>query len=256
MASSGQASFTLNRDQLIAASMRTLRVLQDGQTPSVNQITNGSEALNTLITNWQSNGLQLWTYQWLEIPCQVNKYVYTIGPSAADVTNVRPLKLMEDGCFIRNTVGGIQMDTPLIVLSRTDYANFGNKQSQGTTNSIYYQPGIDSGLVTSPSVGYGTLYLYCNPTDTTHTIIGNFQRPIYVMNNSTDEFDFPAEWFLALRYGLAEILADEYEVPDGRLLRVREQAEKHHQKVQDWSVEESKFRFQPDFRMGSRWPSR
>lgn len=256
MPSTGLANFTLNRDQLISASMRTLRVLQDGATPTANQITNGAEALNTLITNWQSNGLQLWTYQWLTIPCVVGKNTYTIGPTGADVTNVRPLRLMEEGCFIRNTISGQQLDTPLVVLSRTDYANFGNKLSQGTINSIYYQPAIDSGLVTSPSVGYGTLYVYVTPIDATHSIIGNFQRPIYIMNNATDEFDFPAEWFLALRYGLAEILADEYEVPDGRLMRVREQAQKHHDNVQDWSVEQSKFRFQPDFRMGSRWPGR
>ena len=101
---------------------------------NLNQLVTGAEALNTLITNWQSNGLQLWTYQWLSIPCQVNKNTYTIGPTGADVTNVRPLKLMEEGCYIRDTSSGTPVDTPLIVISRTDYANFGYKPSQGTPN--------------------------------------------------------------------------------------------------------------------------
>ena len=255
MASTGTTNLSLTRDQLISASLRTLRVLQEGQTANANQITTGAEAINTLIANWQSNGLQLWTYQWLTIPCQVNKTSYTIGPSGADVTNVRPLKLMESGCYIRNTLTTPYVDTPLIVLSRTDYANFGSKSSQGTPNSIYYQPGIDvAGGTTSPATGYGTLYLYTTPVDANHQIVGNFQRPIYQMTAGTDEFDFPQEWFLALRFGLAEVLADEYEVPEARLVRVAQQAERYHQKVQDWSVEEAPFRFQPDFRMGSRWP--
>lgn len=255
MPSTGTASFSLTRNELIAASLRTLRVLQEGQALNGDMITTGAEAINTLISNWQSNGLQLWTYQLLAIPCVANKFVYTIGPAGADITNVRPLRLLDDGSYIRNNTNpATPVDTPLIVLSRTDYMNMGSKTSQGIVNSLYYQPGIDSGATTSPSTGYGTLYVYVNPLDNTRTLYCNFQRPIYNMTAGADEFDFPSEWFMALRYGLAELLADEYEVPDNRLMRVAAQAERYHKNVQDWSVEQAKFRFQPDFRMGARWP--
>ena len=256
MPSTGSASITLTRDGLITSSLQALRVLQEGQVANATQIADAAMPLNMLIANWQSNGLQLWTYQLLPIPCVANKYVYTIGPSGADITSTRPLRLMDDGSFIRNNINpATPVDTPLIILSRTDYNNMGSKTSQGVVNSLYYQPGIDvAGGVTSPSTGYGTLNVYVNPLNTSYTIYGNFQRPIYTMSGASDEFDFPTEWFLALRYGLAEILADDYEVPDNRLMRIAAQAKRYHDGVQDWSVEQAKFRFQPDNRMGARWP--
>jgi hypothetical protein len=246
MPSTGTATFTLTRDQLINASMRTLRVLQEGQTANATQITFGSEALNTLIKFLQSKGLQLWTYAQVQVPMVINQFTYTIGPSGANVTTVRPLRIF-DGCFIRFTQAGITQDTPLTLLSRVDYLRQTAKNTQAIPNSIYYDAQINTaGGVTSPSTGYGTLYVWTNPVDAVRTIFLNVQRPIYDMNAAGDEFDFPAEWFLPLRYGLAVLLLDEYEVPEDRAKRIIAMADRYHIDVQDWSVEEQPTRFQAD----------
>ena len=238
MASSAIASFSIYRDQMIASSLRTLRVLQDGQTPTTNDITIGSEALNILLKNWQVQGFILSLYQQVAIPCVAAQASYKIGPSGADLAIPRPIRLF-DGSFIRQTVGGVVTDTALEILSRQAYQQVTTKAVTGVTNAIFWQPAIDLVPVagkyyTSPSVGYGTLYLYFPSVDNTYTIYANFQRPVYDMISAGDEFDVPQEWFLAIKYGLSSILADEYEVPEDRCMRVFKMAELYRQQLQDW----------------------
>jgi hypothetical protein len=238
MASSGIASFSVYRDAMIASALRTLRVLQDGQTPTTNDITNGSEALNILLKNWQVQGFVLSLYQQVAIPCVAAQMSYTIGPSGANVTIPRPIRLF-DGSFIRQTVSGVVTDTALEILSRQAYQQVTTKAVSGTTNSIYWEPSIyiapaGGKFQTSPAVGYGTLYLYFPSVDNTFTIYANFQRPVYDMIAAGDEFDVPQEWFLAVKYGLATMLADEYEVPEDRCTRLFKIAEMYQKQLQDW----------------------
>jgi len=252
MASTGTAIFTITRDQLISASLRLIRVLQDGATPGANDLTDCAQALNILIKKTQSNGLQLWAYQSLAIPMVASKTTYTIGPSGADVTSVRPLRLF-DGAFLRQTTNGQSMDTPLRVISRLEYLQFGSKGSTSTPNSIYYHPGIDiASGATSPSLGYGTLYVYTTPLNAAvGTIYGNFQRPLYDMTSGTDEFDLPSEWFMYLKWALAAEIADEYEVPEDRIVRIMKRAEGYRQDLDDWSVEWAPLQMTPDWSMGN-----
>ena len=254
MTTTGTASFSMTRDQVSSAALRALRVLQDGQVASVAQLNTCAEAMNIVLKNAQSAGLQLWTYQLIQIPCQTNKTTYTIGSTGADITNVRPLRIFPEGNFVRFASGGQNYDTPLNLLSRQEYMNMGNKGSTGIVNSLYYFPGIDlSTGKTSPSTGYGTLYVYVSPMDTTRTVFLNAQRPIYDVSTGTDEIDFPQEWNVWLKWQVAAEVADEFEVPEARLQRVEAKAKYYHDQLQDWSVENAPFMIQPDFRMGASW---
>lgn len=246
MASSGTAAFTLTRDQLIAEMYRKLRVTIEGNAPNATQISDAASRLNIIIKNCMSKGLQLWAYQQYVIPNVVGQTTYTIGPVGANVTAVRPLRIMEYGNFIRQTLNGNTFDTPLRLISRQEYLSFGNKTAQGVVNSIYYDSKIDSGAVTSPSVGYGTLYVYVAPFDTTYTIYLNGQRPIYDMNSGTDEFDFPSEWFMYLLYALCAEMADDNEVDETRIARLESRAAQLKEELFDWSVETASTQFAPD----------
>ncbi len=246
MPSSGTASFTVNRDELIASSFRLLRVLRETDVPNATQIKWASQALNMLLKNMQSNGLQLWTYQLIQIPMVVGQLSYTIGPVGADVTTTRPLRLF-DGSFIRNTACTPYIDTPLRLISRLEYLQYGNKSVQAIPNSVYWQPWIDdSGGTTSPSTGYGTLFVYTTSSVATQTIFCNFQRPIYDISTSTEEFDLPQEWFRALRFLLASDLSYEYTTDPQIAKDVRDKAKMLHDDLQDWSTETAPVTFQPD----------
>jgi hypothetical protein len=247
MPSTGTASFTVTTDELIESSLRVLRVLQENDVANATQLRLGKNALNMLLKNMQSNGMQLWTYQLIAIPMVVGQLSYKIGPVGADVTTTRPLRLF-DGNFIRNTACTPYIDTPLRLISRLEYLQYGNKSVQAIPNSVYYQPWIDdSGGTTSPSTGYGTLFVYTTSSLTTQTIYCNFQRPIYDMTAADNEFDLPQEWFRCLKFMLAGDLSYEYPQVDPKWAgQIIEQGRKFQQELQDWSTETAAVTFQPD----------
>ncbi len=247
MPSTGTAAYTVDRDELIHASYRLSRALQETDVPNATQIKWANMALNMLIKNMMSAGMQLWTYQLIAIPMVVGQVSYTIGPVGANVTTTRPLRLF-DGNFIRNTACTPYIDTPLRLISRLEYLQYGNKSVQAIPNSVYYQPWIDdSGGTTSPSTGYGTLFVYTTSSLTTQTIYCNFQRPIYDMTEATNEFDFPSEWFRCLKFMLAGDLAWESPQVDREWVKeLRGEGKRLQDELQDWSTETAAVTFQPD----------
>ncbi len=60
MTTSGSTNFTRNRDQIIWAALRRLRVLDAGETAEAGDITTGSEVLNLMIKAWALKGINLW----------------------------------------------------------------------------------------------------------------------------------------------------------------------------------------------------
>lgn len=246
MNTTGTARFTVRAAEIVSAALRVLRVTQEGAPVNQMQLDDGMEALNILLKNLQSNGLPLWTYQYIVIPCQANKYIYTLGPTGADVTCVRPLRLFP-GTYLRYYSGSVPFDVPLRVISRQEYSQFGSKATPGMPNTVYYHPGIDiAGGRSSPSDGWGTLYIYVNPIDASRSIYGNFQRPLYDVNDVGDELDLPSEWLLPLKWSLAAELADEYEVSEERIARIEKKALYYRERIQDWSTEQSSVTFEPD----------
>jgi hypothetical protein len=179
---------------------------------------------------------------------------YTIGPSAlANVNTIRPLRLF-DGSFIRDSTNAlVPMDTPLRMISRFEYMQFGNKTSAGIPNSIYYDSKIadPSSFVdpaaagtTSPSTPVASLFVYTTmQTGVNRTIHVNAQRPLFAFGatssiiDAAQEFDFPQEWYLALLNAVAADIADDYEVPEQRIARLEAARDRYLDGLYDWSVE-------------------
>ena len=241
MASSGYSSFTLYRDAIIGIALRKLRVIQDGQIPNAIDINSGNQALNMLMKNWQVQGLILSLYQQIAVPMVQGQSVYTIGPVSADLVIQRPVQVL-DGSFYRRTVSSVVTDTPLKLLSRQAYEQISTKSVQGSPNSIFYAPTIDIAVAaplypTSPSIGWGTLYIYYNPINSTDVVYINTRRAVQDVIDGGDEVDLPQEWFMPLVWGLAAQLADEYEVPEDRCNRLFKWAEYYRKQLQDWQHE-------------------
>lgn len=229
MSTSGTDVFSISSDALISAALRVIRVLQDGQTASTNDLTNGREALNLLLKNWQSRGLVISKMGQVTIPCVANQLSYTIGPVGADITSVRPLRVY-DGSFIRSSVIGIATDITLENISRQNYEQQKTKAVIGTTGYVYYFPGIS----TSPATGFGTIYLITPAVDNTYTIYLNVQLPVFDITTGANEVDLPKEWQLAVKWGLAAQIADEYEVPEDRIMRLTKTAEYYLSELEQW----------------------
>lgn len=255
MPSTGLAAFTLTRLQMMTAVLLALRVKMPGVALSTDEISQMNIELNMMLKEWAVKGLKLWCYQQVLVPLVANQSVYTIGPTGANVTAVRPLRVFENGNFLRQMNSGQPYDMPLKLIARSDYAEFGSKGSTGVPNTIYYQPGIDlASGATSPSTGYGTLYVYVTPSAPTlpRTVYLNAQRPIYDMNSDTDEFDLPSEWFNAIKAGMMYRMADYFEVSEDRQARLSMKADSALAACSDWSTEEAPTQIVPDYSTLSR----
>lgn len=228
----------VNRDDIIKASLRLLEVIGIGETPETEDFTNCAQALNLMVKAWQIDGYKLWAVKEISLPLLTGISSYQIGPSAtgtgALVTD-RPMRL-QDSCFIRDSAGH---DTSVKIISRQEYNILGDKTVQATANQIFYDP-----LLTN-----GVLYVFNTPSDSTHTLHLVIQKPLADFNLSTDNPDFPQEWYQALKWGLAAEIALEYSSPERKITRIEQKAALFKEQLNNWTQEEASVYFMPDPQM-------
>ena len=197
MPTSGTTTFSISRDDIIKRAYRLLGVTSAGQTPSTDLVSDASFALNTLVKAWQADGMPLWAIRSYSVTLTDGDATYTIG-NGQTVNTPKPLKLTQ--AFNHDSVSDV--DIPMRILTRQEYNMLGNKTSSGNPIQIFYDP----------QRTYGILSVFPVPTSTeatNNTIVIHYQRPFEDFNASTDELDFPQEWFDAVCYGLACRLAPE-----------------------------------------------
>lgn len=148
-----------------------------------------------------------------------------ITAKIAGLTTHKPLKFI-DNTFVRKPDGS---DTPLNQLARSDYNIRSPKGTAGVPVDFYYEPGIENGTITFTQV----------PTDTTYYLYGQIQRYFFDMVAGSDNFDFPQEWLLALKWGLAAEMALEDEVSMDKLAYIETKAASVVAGCFDFSVEEA-----------------
>ena len=194
MTTSSIYSYQLTRNQIIESALRKLGVLAEGQTPSTQNYSDGTMALNTVISQLRAVGMPLWARSEYTFTPTTN--TYTIG-TGMTLSTPFPVKLLQ---AFRTDMGA---KIPLEIVAREDF-NILPTSSNGSPIKINYQP----------FVNYGTISLWPTPTSTnTATITLVYQRPYQYFTASTETMDFPEEWYNAIIYHLAVRLAPEWGVP-------------------------------------------
>jgi len=226
-------TFLVNRNDIINSSLRLLEVIGIGETAETEDFTNCAQALNIMVKAWQIDGYKLWAVKDISLPLVAATTSYQIGDTAtgtgALVTN-RPPRIQE--AFIRNSSGN---DTGLVQISRQEYDLLGDKTISGTPNQFFYDP-----LLTN-----GVLYVFPVPSDALSTIHLVIQKPLADFNLSTDNPDFPQEWYQSLKWGLAAEIALEYGVPERKIARIEQKASIYKEQLNNWTVEEAPVFFSP-----------
>lgn len=236
MATSGDTTWQLQRDQIIAAALRKVG-FAEGETPNANQVNYAAEALNALITSWRADGMPVWAMKTYTMPLTASVQDYIIGVGQTINTPV-PMKLVQ---AIRIGPGGTRV--PLNIYTDYDFkllSNFSN--TLGVPVQIYYQPRATE----------GTLRFWPIPDTTTasdYTIELTYQRPFEEFDTATDEPDFPSYWTRAIIYGLASDLAPEYGLPlnDRRTLKM--EAKEFKDDALSFGTEEGSMTIRPDWVM-------
>jgi len=228
------AVYTVNRDGIISAALRTLGVIGAGDSPTPVDYQNCSEALNIYIKQLQTKGLPLWKLDTVQVPMVVGQKIYTIGPTiTSDVVTDKPLRVVM--AFIRNPQNN---DTVLQQMARQQYMQLGVKTSPGIPNQFYYDPKIDTGY----------LYVFNVPSGSGYNIHLQVQMPIADVTNPTSTPQFPSEWFNCLKFGLADNISMEYGASAQMRAELAQRAAKLEEEMTDWSQEEASTSFSPEFR--------
>lgn len=161
----------------------------------------------------------------------------TITASLAGVNTSRPLRIMD--AFIRSPEG---QDTTLLTISREEYESLGNKSTQGVPNQFYYDVQLVNGM----------FYVYGVPSESGYVVYATIQRMFEDMTTGSNTFDFPQEWFQALKWGLASEVLAEYNISMEMIPYYEQKAEKYLNECSDWSQEESSIYLTFDTRGGAR----
>ena len=229
MATSGSTNWTLNRDQVIAATLRKLGVLASGQTPNSNQVNDASTALQGLVKTLQADGMPLWKITSHTFTVASGTDTYNIGEG--ETLNVpKPLRVLQG--FV-TPLGGIAI--PLNIYTRYNFNEL-PIDSEGVPVNLYYQP-----LNT-----YGVIKLWPAPTDSTTEITIHYQSMFEDMDAAINDFDFPSEWITPITYLLAWIMAPEYGIPLQDTKELKEAAAFWLGMVQSMGSEEGSVFLQPD----------
>lgn len=307
MAVSGTNTFTVTRNQVIDAALRVLGVIALGETPTSEDYTNCSQALNMMIKSWSKKGWPLWTQETVAITMVPAVRQYPIGPTAGYVYSVSitsggtgypasgtvtftdttgtgatgtytatggvidsvtitaagsaysyattaSFSGGGSGESVTVNIVGLTMNKPvraftaylrnpnnydisLMQISKKEYNLLGNKFNQSTPNQFYYDNQLANGQI----------YVFNVPSLDDYTMYLDTQRMFYDMNSGTDSFDFPPEWFQALKFGLAAEVAIEYGVPIDQIPYYEQKAMAYIEEASNFSVEEASVYFEVDF---------
>ena len=206
--------------------------IQEGDEPNGEQYADALSRLTDLINMWQTQGLKLWLMQDVQIPLAIGKAKYSMSPTG-DVVMTKPLRVVQGYYIDSNSIR-----RPLVVLSREEWTRLSQIVQQGQINSYF----IDKQLLSLD------VYFWLVPDSTAATGSCHLVTEVQATGpvSLTDNLAFPPEWFLALRWGLADELCTGQ--PDAIVQRCGQKAAQYRQALEDWDVEDASVTFTPDQR--------
>jgi hypothetical protein len=221
--------------RIIEEAMRDTGLLQRGDIPDSDQLAEYSMRLLDLINVFQIEGLKLWLNTDLPVTMIAGTNLYTLGPSG-NISMIKPLRVIQS--YVIDPSGNTR---PLLIISRDEWSRLSNKNQQGAINSVF----VDKQQLSL------NIYLWLTPDstaalDTLHLVI---QQQITNFTGLTDALNFPVEWFLALRWALAD------DISSGQPIAVQEKCAKRAMYfktiLEDWDVEDASTLFSPNSMSGA-----
>ena len=162
------------------------------ETPSSSEMAIALRAANVMIDRWSTQHLMLRSNTQLVVPVTIGKATYTVGPSGADVTVGKPLRVLS-GVVVD---GGVNF--PLDVYTQEMFNNLVDRGiSSGRPVYVAYDPGE-----AQQAAHVGTLSFYYTP-DRAYTVRLEAQMYLTELVNFTDLISFEPAYYEALIYQLA-----------------------------------------------------
>lgn len=210
-------------------------LIQEGDTPTSDKIASGMNRLNDMINLWGTQGLKLWTYLDQSITLVSGTSQYVLGPSGSIIT-VKPMRAIQGYYLDSNSVR-----RPIYPLSWNEWLTLSQTTNTGAV-SQYFVDKQQANLV----VNFWLVPDATAATGTAHLLI---PRQITNFTGLTDTMNFPQEWMMGLRWGLADELA--IGQPQAIMDRCQQRAMTYRAMLEDWDVEDTPTSFQPDMMQGN-----
>ena len=228
MTTSANTTYESNRDNIIKAALRKCGALAEGEAPSTESYTNGTQALNNIVLRFATLGMPLWKRIEQTVTIVAGTKDYTIN-NVLQVTQV----------VLKDTTGGTQYE--LIPKDRYDYNRLPSNTS-GLPVHYTFIPGLENGTLTlwpTPDTGAAT----------NKTLLVTYQKEFDGFTASGDTPDFPAYWTDAIIYELAVNIAPEYGVPLQDRAMLKGEAKAYLDQAQGYGDDKFSMFIQPDFSM-------
>lgn len=223
MATSGDTSWVLTRDDIITAALFKIGALADGQSASASQITRAAQALNATLTLLQTKGMPLWKRTETSVSLVNGAPTYTVSNA---------LKIA--GVYIVSGTSRWELQNR----SRYD-------QLELPTNG----GGVPTNYSATPSLNDYSVTVWPTPdatTATNYTLVIVSQKKFDDFTGSTENPDFPSYWMQAVIYNLAVALAPEYGVPLEDRKTLKAEAKDYTEMASDYGDEDGSLFIQPE----------
>lgn len=227
------ASFS-TAQRIIQFAMRDAGLLALGDEPNSEQIAEYLLRLNDLLNFFITQGLKLFLWQDTAIPLVAGQSFYQLGPGQG-VDMTKPLRAFQAYYLDPNGVR-----RPLVTLSWDEYMRLSQINQSGSINSYF----VDK------QTAYLNVFFWLAPdtTDATGTAHLLLETQVTTPVLISDTTGFPQEWFLALRWGLADDICTGQ--PAAIMQRCAMKAQQYREALEAWDVEDAPTYFAPDQRMG------
>lgn len=230
MATSGTTTYSVNRNELIKESMQLIRAIDEGVEPNSTQLTDASRTLNIMLKAWQAHGLNLWTMEEGTLTLVQGTGQYSLADGGLSGITEKALKITQ--VLLRDSDDN---DVPLTAITRDEYYRLPSKTTEGRPTQYYYD--------VQPSSTVLNIWPTPDSTNAAYTLIVVYQSPIEDMTGATNDFDCPAEWYEAIKYGLGQRLAPVYGLPYNERLMLNREAKDILDLAMSWDTEQGSVYF-------------
>jgi hypothetical protein len=125
-------------------------------------------------------------------------------------------------------------DIPLRIEPLREYVDLADKTSEGTPNTIYFDPQ----RITS------YLYVWPEPDRVDYFLTLWVQRTLHDLDGATNDVDYPQEWFMAIALNLAVALSPKYGITGSSFRQLQYLAEYYKELAESYDTE-SGFNIEP-----------
>lgn len=148
----------------------------------------------------------------------------------------RPLMIVPDQIWIKLVSDG--STRPITLISREEFWRLSNKDSDGSISQAYFDPALTNAV----------LRTFTQPSSVVEVLEFIAQMPIEDMDDAANDFDVPQEWYLAIKFNLALILAPSHGVRREQYNNIKELAINYLAEAESFDTEKTSVFIRPEIR--------